>query len=78
MIRVRNTDGETHELPEDDRFVEICDSEGVVAFAVYQDKSGRVVIAEPDTPEGERYKRVFNIEYAEHITLPKFLTEINV
>jgi len=78
MIRVRDTKGNVRVLPPEERFVEICDDDGVVAFAVFQDERNRVVILEPDTPEGERYARVFKIVFAKQVTLPKFLTEINV
>lgn len=78
MIRSRDTKGNLRELPEEERFIEICDSEGVVAFAVYQTEEGRVVIVEPNTPEGNRYAQLFDVKFAEHIHLPKFLTEIKV
>jgi hypothetical protein len=78
MIRIRDTHGSTRDLPSTERFVEICDNDGIVAFAVYQDDSGRVVIAEPDTPEGRRYAKTFGIKFAEHVVLPKFLTEIEI
>ena len=78
MIRVRDTQGNARELPEDQRFVEVCDKDGVVAFAVFQDNHGRVVIAEPNTPEGRRYAQTFGIEFAEQVTLPKFLTEVAI
>jgi hypothetical protein len=78
MIRTRNIHGEIRELPSVERFVEIYDETGVVAFAVYQDDSGRVVIVEPNTPEGIRYAKTFGIKFAEYVTLPKFLTESNI
>jgi hypothetical protein len=77
MIRVRNTKGELRELPSSDRFVEICDELGTVAFAVYETNEGLVVIVEPDTAEGRRYARTFNVEFAKYVTLPKFITESN-
>ena len=76
MIRVRNTKGETRELPSHERFIEICDETGTVAFAVYETDEGLVVIVELDTAEGRRYARTFDIQFAEYVTLPKFLTEI--
>ena len=78
MIRVRDIHGEIRELPTEERFVEICDSGGVVAFAVFQDERNRVVILEPGTPEGDRYAATFKIKFAEQVTLPKFLTDINI
>jgi len=78
MIRVRNTDGVSRDLPTEERFIEICDDAGVVAFAVYQDNHGRVVIVEPNTPEGDRYQKIFKVQFAKQIKLPKFLTKIDV
>ena len=76
MIRSRDTEGNIRELPTEERFVEICDDQGTVAFAVFQDNNGRVVVLEPATPEGRRYAKTFGIQFAEHVTIPKFLTDI--
>jgi len=78
MIRSRDTQGNLRELPANERFIEICDTEGNVAFVVFEDDNGKVVILEHDTPEGQRYAKLFGIEYAKQVTLPKFLTETNV
>lgn len=75
MIRTRNTEGKIKNLSEDDRFVEIVDEIGTVAFVVYCDDNGRVVILEPNTPEGRRYAKLFNIKFADQVVIPKFLTE---
>lgn len=77
MIRLRDSTGKASDLP--DGIVEVCDAHGNIAFAVYQEAGGRVVILEPNTPEGDRYAKIFKVTWAaDHVTLPAFLTEVNI
>jgi hypothetical protein len=75
MIRLRNTDGTTIELPDSGRFVEITDVVGDVAVVLYQDDDGIVHAVRASDPEAARYTRMFHVKWCDMSPLPEDIFE---
>ncbi len=63
MLRLRDINGNGHQLPESVRFVELCDMQGAVARVFYVDDLGVHRILEPGTKEAQRYSQLMKIQF---------------
>lgn len=69
MIRVRTTRGAVLPLPEEARFIELCDLNGAVAKVFFRNGQGAVTEVVADTPEAERYARMMSVKFIPISTL---------
>jgi len=67
-IRLRNVKGESIDLNEDYRFVEILDDDAHVAAVVYLDeaKTANVLTAASKT-QAKHYEKIFDVEFSANI-----------
>ncbi len=74
MIRLRDSEGRiiTSHIPIN--FIEICDLDGQVAYAIYYDKEKLIHVTTSKSKEAENYAQVFNVKFSEIIDVPKELT----
>ena len=63
MLRLRDTAGAAHELPDSVRFVELCDMQGAVARVFYVDDLGVHRILEPGTVDAQRYAKLMKTNF---------------
>ena len=63
MLRLRDTKGVAHQVPDQVRFVELCDMDGVVARVFYVDDLGVHKILEPGTKEAQRYSQLMGAKF---------------
>jgi hypothetical protein len=63
VIRLRTTKGAVVVLPEDTRFVELCDMDGQVAQVFYRDAQGVFKVVGANSPEAERYARLMTVKF---------------
>jgi hypothetical protein len=63
VIRLRSTAGKVETLPDDTRFIELCDMDGQVARVFYRDGSGAYRVLEAGSPEAERYARMMRVHF---------------
>lgn len=63
MIRLRTAAGEVQE--QHTGFVELCDSEGQVAFVLYRDGQVFRLFGKRDK-EAERYAKLYAVEFVDH------------
>jgi hypothetical protein len=71
MVRLRSKTGATQELPEDYRFVEICDADGCIARLLYQDDAGAIHTVDAQDPRAARYCATFKTEFCPLIPIPR-------
>jgi hypothetical protein len=57
-------------LPENCKFVEVCDLDGNLGQVVYSDTQGFIRILGPGEPESERYAKLFGLKWSRVIKLP--------
>lgn len=62
MLRVRDIKGDTRDLEESWRFVELCDSQGALMVLVYEDAEGSFIVSRPGDREFEQYTRLFRVK----------------
>ena len=62
MIRIRHEDGTSQPVPDRFRFVELCDSQGMLMVLVYEDGDGRFIVSRPGDREFEQYTRLFKVK----------------
>lgn len=65
MIRLRKANGELQEQDSDWGFVEMCDSQGKVAFILYKDGPVYRMFGKQDK-EAVNYSKVFKVDFIEH------------
>ena len=65
MLRIRDTNGVASEIHEKFRFLEVCDTAGKIAVLIFVDDTGAVKLVEADTPEAERYQKLFRSQKLE-------------
>jgi hypothetical protein len=69
MLRIRDTSGQTAEIQEQFRFVEICDLRGDVAILLYRDDAGTIKMVRAGDPEAVRYAQMFGARFVPVIPL---------
>jgi hypothetical protein len=68
MIRLRDKHG--NEIPGDALgFVEVCDTEGNVACAVYPDSHGFVHVITAQSKEATRYSQIFKVKFSKIVNI---------
>lgn len=68
MIRLRDKHGT--EVPSENLgFVEVCDTEGNVACAVYLDSHGFVHVVTEQSKESQRYSQIFKVKFSKIVNI---------
>lgn len=75
MIRARNKAGAHLAISPDVGFLEICDSTGKVAVAVYTDSAQLVHVVTKDSHEASRYANIFNVQFTDIVAIPASLKD---
>jgi hypothetical protein len=63
MLRLRDTSGAVHELPDSVRFVELCDMQGAVARVFYIDDTGIHKVLDSSSKEAQRYAQLMRVNF---------------
>jgi hypothetical protein len=63
MLRLRDTAGNIHELPDTVRFVELCDMQGSAAQVFYIDDTGVHKVLDSGSKEAQRYSQLMNVKF---------------
>ena len=64
IVRIRKIDGTVTALPDDHRFVEICDDDGNVGCAIYKTDQGTVKVIYPeDAKDVAQYTSAFDVTF---------------
>lgn len=63
MIQIRTTRGAILPIPDEARFIELCDLNGAVAKVFYRDAQGIVNEVSAGSPEAERYARLMRVTF---------------
>jgi hypothetical protein len=71
MIRLRDDRGKATELPEAQRFIEVCDLEGAVAMVIHRRSDGAVVIYNPQDLEFRGYCEVLGLRVSQVLEIHK-------
>jgi hypothetical protein len=64
MIRLRKATGEVLESEQDWGFVELCDTQGNLAFVLYKDGPSYRLFGKKD-PEAQRYAKLFGLVFSD-------------
>jgi hypothetical protein len=64
MVRLRKPSGEVSDLTENWGFVELCDTQGNLAFVLYKDGPSYRLFGQKD-PEAQRYAKLFDLQFSE-------------
>jgi hypothetical protein len=75
MIRLRDKDGKILDIYTTIGFVEICDTDGNVACAVYPDSEKLIHILTSTSKEALRYSKIFNVKFSPIINTPQELKD---
>lgn len=68
MIRLRDKHG--NEIPSENLgFVEVCDTDGNVACAVYPDSHGFVHVVTEQSKEALRYAQIFKVKFSKIVNI---------
>lgn len=70
MIRTRDNAGRVEEV-KGGCFVEVLNNDGLLGCVVYRDPSGSIHVITKEDAEAARYSRLFNVEFAPIVELPK-------
>ncbi len=71
MIRLRDKEGRIVTSHTPINFIEICDLDGQVAYAIYYDKEKLIHVTTAKSKEAEQYANVFDVKFSEVIDVPK-------
>jgi hypothetical protein len=71
MIRLRDNKGREIKSHVPINFIEICDLDGQVAYAIYYDKDKMIHVTTAYSKEAENYAKVFNVKFTAVIDVPK-------
>ena len=63
MIRIRDKDGKTVELPDSATFVEICDTDGNIGFVFFKGGNNQINVFNHKSKEAKAYQNRFNVSF---------------
>lgn len=62
MLRLRDKNGKTWELPKSVTFIEVCDDAGRLAAVVHRIADNKITVYSPDDENFTRYVATYHVE----------------
>lgn len=75
MIRLRDKQGNLLEPNENLGFIEVCDTTGNVACAVYADSFNMIHVITSSSLEKKRYEEIFKVKFSPIVNIPNELKD---